>query len=297
VKLSIITVNKNNAAGLEKTMQSVVAQTYTNFEYIVIDGGSDDGSVEIIKKYVDKVTYWVSEADSGIYNGMNKGIKQARGDFCLFLNSGDWLVEAETLRDVFAEIAGLAEADVYYSDLMKADGSLLCYVKDIGVNNLIYGTISHQNSLIKRSLFIEHGYYNESLSIASDWEFFLRECYAHKIKFRYINTNIAIFNLDGISTNKSKDRKIEDERVLQNVFGDLSDSIIELWRYQNTSYADIIMRWGDSAILEFALRTYRFIVKRIIKQRRKRGSGIVADERFGNFPRIEKNNRACKENL
>jgi glycosyltransferase involved in cell wall biosynthesis len=287
-KLSIITVNKNNAAGLEKTMQSVVTQTFTNFEFIIIDGGSNDGSVDLIKKYADKITYWVSEADSGIYNGMNKGIKRACGDYCLFLNSADWLIEAGTLQNVFDEIAGLAEADVYYSDLMNADGSLLCYVKDINVNNLIYGTISHQNSLIKRSLFIEHGYYNESLSIASDWEFFLRECYTYKIKFLHINTNIAIFNMDGISTNKTDARKIEDERVIRNVFGELSDSIVALWRYHNTSYADIITKWGDSAILEFALRTYRFLARRLVKQRHRQGNEIIVNRTFWQLSRNQK---------
>jgi glycosyltransferase involved in cell wall biosynthesis len=283
VKLSIITVNKNNAAGLEKTMQSVVTQTFTDFEYIVIDGGSDDGSVEIIKKYSDKVTYWVSEPDTGIYNGMNKGIKQAHGDYCLFLNSADWLIAAETLANVFDEIAGLDEVDVYYSDLMNADGSLLCYAKDISVNSLIYGTISHQNSLIKRDLFIEHGYYNESLSIASDWEFFLRECHVYKIKFMHIDTNIAIFDMDGISMNKTDARKIEDERVIRNVFGELSDSIVELWRYHNTSHADIIAKWGDSAILDFALRTYRFLVRRIVKQSGQ-GNEIIVNRTFWQFP-------------
>jgi glycosyltransferase involved in cell wall biosynthesis len=280
VKLSIITINKNNVAGLEKTIQSVIAQTFSDYEYIVIDGASDDGSIAVIEKYADNITYWVSELDSGIYNGMNKGIRAARGDYCLFLNSGDWLIEAETLRNVFNEIAGLDEADVYYSDLMKADGSLVCYLKNISVNNLIYGTISHQNSLIKRSLFIEHGYYNESLTIASDWEFFLRECHVHKIKFRYINTNIAIFNLDGISTNINKERMIENEKIIRNVFGELSDSIIELKRYRNTIYVDIITKWGDSTLLEFVLKTYRFFVRRTVKQKRRQGSGVVADRTF-----------------
>jgi hypothetical protein len=126
------------------------------------------------------------------------------------------------------------------------------------------------------------------MSSQFDWDFFLRECYAHKIKFRHINTNIAIFNLDGISTNKTYNRKMEDERVLRNVFGDLSDPIIELWRYRNTCYSDIIMQWGDSIILEFALRTYRFIVRRIIKRRRGQESGIVADRTFWQFPQNQR---------
>ena len=91
-KLSIITINLNNAEGLRKTIPSVISQTYCDFEYIVIDGGSTDGSVDVIKKYADKLSYWVSEPDAGIYNAMNKGIRKAGGEYCQFLNSGDWLV-------------------------------------------------------------------------------------------------------------------------------------------------------------------------------------------------------------
>jgi len=84
MKLSIITVNLNNAAGLQKTIESVITQTFTDYEYIIIDGGSTDGSVDVIKQHADKITYWVSEPDKGIYNAMNKGILQAKGEYCLF---------------------------------------------------------------------------------------------------------------------------------------------------------------------------------------------------------------------
>ncbi|MDR2910496.1 MAG: glycosyltransferase [Bacteroidales bacterium] len=94
MKLSIITINLNNVAGLQKTIESVVKQTFTDYEYIVIDGGSTDGSADIIKQHANKITYWVSEPDKGIYNAMNKGIRVAKGEYCLFLNSGDWLINS-----------------------------------------------------------------------------------------------------------------------------------------------------------------------------------------------------------
>ena len=90
-KLSIITINLNNYLGLEKTIKSVICQTFDNYEFIIIDGGSKDLSIDIIKRYENKVTFWISESDSGIYNAMNKGIRFAKGEFCLFLNSGDYL--------------------------------------------------------------------------------------------------------------------------------------------------------------------------------------------------------------
>lgn len=101
MKLSIITINLNNKDGLEKTIESVVSQTFTDYEFIIIDGGSTKGDVELIKEYENKISYWVSEKDSGIYNAQNKGIKQARGEYLYFLNSGDALYENTTLEKVF----------------------------------------------------------------------------------------------------------------------------------------------------------------------------------------------------
>ena len=99
--LSIITINYNNAAGLEKTIKSVISQTCKRYEFIIIDGGSKDGSKDIIEKYQDQITYWVSEPDNGIYNAMNKGVKVAKGEYCIFMNSGDIFVDNDVIRDVF----------------------------------------------------------------------------------------------------------------------------------------------------------------------------------------------------
>ena len=101
MKLSIITINFNDREGLDKTIQSVINQAYKEFEYIVIDGASTDGSVDVIKKYADKLTHWVSEPDSGIYNAMNKGTQMASGEYCLYLNSGDFLAEDDVLERLF----------------------------------------------------------------------------------------------------------------------------------------------------------------------------------------------------
>ena len=102
MKLSIITINYNNLAGLQKTIESVVSQTFRDFEWIVIDGGSVDGSRELIERYANSFSYWVSEPDKGIYNAMNKGIVVAKGDYLLFLNSGDWLCDEMALERSFS---------------------------------------------------------------------------------------------------------------------------------------------------------------------------------------------------
>ena len=101
MKFSIITINYNNCEGLRRTIESVVNQTCHDFEYIIIDGGSTDGSVDVIKQYADQIDYWVSEPDKGIYNAMNKGVAVAKGEYCLFLNSGDSLHNNSALAKVF----------------------------------------------------------------------------------------------------------------------------------------------------------------------------------------------------
>ncbi len=102
-RFSIVTINLNNRAGLEKTVQSVIKQECADYEYIIIDGGSSDGSAEIIKKYQNSLSYWVSERDTGIYNAMNKGLKQAHGEYVCFLNSGDCFYSPQVLADMHRE--------------------------------------------------------------------------------------------------------------------------------------------------------------------------------------------------
>mgnify|MGYP001459862195 CR=1 FL=1 len=112
-KLSVITVVYNNARDIERTILSVVNQTYPNIEYLVIDGGSADGTVGIIERYASRITKWVSEPDQGIYDAMNKGLAMASGDYVLFMNSGDEIYAADTVERVFASFPG---ADIYYGE-------------------------------------------------------------------------------------------------------------------------------------------------------------------------------------
>ena len=122
VKITIITINFNNCEGLGKTIDSVVSQSCHDYEYIVIDGGSTDGSVNVIKDNADNIDYWVSEKDDGIYNAMNKGIDHATGEYCLFLNSGDTLHDCE----VIASVVPVLEADIVVGAIRKCTSG---YVK------------------------------------------------------------------------------------------------------------------------------------------------------------------------
>ena len=202
--LSIITINKNNCNGLEKTCLSVVSQTYKKFEWLIIDGASDDGSIKVIKKHSAYISYSVSEKDSGIYNAMNKGISRATGEYLLFLNSGDFLLHPWTLNDVIEEIKTSEEADVYYSDCVCDTYLLIKKPKKIDLDFFAVDNINHQNCLIKRELF-KHRMYDETSPIIADWLFFITELIEHNISFFHLNTNIAMYDTTGDSVKNIKE--------------------------------------------------------------------------------------------
>ncbi|WP_169921743.1 glycosyltransferase family 2 protein [Spirosoma rigui] len=192
----------NNRTGLEKTLQSVFGQTYSAIEFIVIDGGSTDGSVAYIQQHAAKVKYWVSEPDLGIYHAMNKGIAQATGEYCLFLNSGDWLVHSSTLEIVMSNKpkADIVAGDVYFFDTEA--NVIKWHVPSPDVltaKTLFLGTLPHQATLIRRSLFERFGVYNQGLKIASDWLFFLEVLLEGGCSYQHIPETVAYFSMDGIS--------------------------------------------------------------------------------------------------
>lgn len=201
MKISIITVNYNDKAGLEKTIKSVVSQSNVQFEYLVIDGNSNDGSKEIIEQYKDKIDYWVSEKDSGIYNAMNKGIRAATGDYVLFLNSGDWLYEEATIANVDRLIDG--KKDIYYGNaVFKFDkkDKIVKYDEKISFQFFTHNNFCHQATFIKRQLFQDIFMYNEDLKIVSDWEFFIYAVCIRNASHQYMDVIVANYDLQGISS-------------------------------------------------------------------------------------------------
>ena len=171
--LSIITVNYNDAIGLEKTIKSVQSQTYRDFEHIIIDGNSNDGSKEIIKKHKNSFSYWVSKSDSGIYNAMNKGINVAKGEYLLFLNSGDWLYDNEVLGK-FVKFNPIE--DIVYGDSQFINPNGNSYLKKMPDNlhgmMIFHRTLNHQSSFYKNSLFEGDNGYDESYEMLADWVFY-----------------------------------------------------------------------------------------------------------------------------
>ena len=218
MKLSIITVNLNNADGLKKTIESVVMQTFSDYEYIIIDGGSTDGSVEIIKQYADKITYWVSEPDKGIYNAMNKGILQAKGEYCYFLNSGDWFIDKDGLEKLFGMNP---DADIIYMNIEKKIGEnkyIVKYSSYITLFTFFIGGICHQAHFIKKILFNILGDYNEKYSTIADWEFLIRALIINQRSYKYYDITITHFDTNGISSSAYPISKQDREVVLKNYF-------------------------------------------------------------------------------
>ena len=222
MKLSIITINLNNREGLERTIQSVISQTFTDFEYIIIDGGSTDGSVELIQSLSPsslQAFTWISEPDTGIYNAMNKGIKLATGEYLQFLNSGDWLFSNTILEEVFAlnrtEDILYGDDALYYSDQKI---SFKTYPSALTGYLFYIGTISHQATFHKSTLF--ENPYNENYKIVADWEFQIQKIILQNCSTYHIEKTIVYFSMTGISQNPSfSNLQIEERQsVLKNYF-------------------------------------------------------------------------------
>lgn len=223
--ISVVTINYNNASGLEETIKSVTSQTFGDFEYIVIDGGSTDGSKQIIERFADKIDYWVSEKDKGIYNAMNKGARAAHGDYVAFLNSGDVYADKDALTNVVAQHLN---ADVCVGDLKFSTGGVLKApkAKDVTMSFFMNGSLSHPSSFTRRELLIRHPFVEE-FRISADMEFFMYVLVKLNASYQQLNGVVSIFDTTGISsTHKAFDederllRKTEDEILLPRVRAD-----------------------------------------------------------------------------
>lgn len=210
-KLSIITINRNNAEGLHKTIESVFKQTYTDFEYIIIDGASTDDSVEIIKQHANIITCWVSEPDKGIYNAMNKGILKAEGKYLLFLNSGDWFVDENVVGDFckFECDEDIVSGNIIFNGNKVWNSPEL---KDLDFSVFFNNTLPHPGTFIKSKLFKIHGLYNENNKIISDWEFFLKCLILNKCTYCHIDRIISNFDNTGISSQNYMQNIIHQEK-------------------------------------------------------------------------------------
>jgi glycosyltransferase involved in cell wall biosynthesis len=217
---SIITINYNDCVGLQRTLDSVVNQSYQDFEYIVIDGGSDDGSKDLLDLYNDKIDYCISEKDTGVYNAMNKGLVKATGQYVLFLNSGDELYSLSVLEDNYRKIH---TEDLVYFNLLQAfenNTNEHEFPSELNFNTFLKGTIGHPTTFIKRSLFNKIGLYDETLKIVADWKFFILAVVKYDCSYKKIAATLSKFYMDGMSTTNVKETDRERSIVLNEHFSD-----------------------------------------------------------------------------
>ncbi len=230
-KLSIITINYNNLTGLQKTMQSVFEQTFTDYEYIIIDGGSTDGSKEYIEQYAGKLAYWVSEKDEGVYQAMNKGIVKSKGEYLQFLNSGDYLVTNLILSEssIFLGVPDIVYGDIEFRDL---NGKVFTkhYPDSINLKFFLTDSIPHPSCFVKKVMFDKVGLFDEALKICSDYKFFLKAACVYSCTVKHINIVISSFGLDGLSSLNESKQLLEKEKELI-----LSDYEIEIKKIEKSS--------------------------------------------------------------
>lgn len=214
MRYSVITINYNNREGLKHTIDSVVCQTYNEFEFIIIDGGSTDGSVDIIREYKNHITYWISEKDHGVYHAMNKGIAQAHGDYCIFMNSGDCF----HAPDILDSIKDYQE-DIICGKVFKGDSTIPSghNKPTITLVDLMRGSLPHQAMFIKRDLLVKHPY-DERYKILSDWKFCLETIVLDNCTFRNVDIVVADYDTNGISTNSNGLLPKERELILKEMF-------------------------------------------------------------------------------
>lgn len=232
MKLSIITVNYNDAFGLERTIKSVLSQTFRDYEFIIIDGGSTDGSVDVIKKYVNHIDYWVSERDGGIYPGMNKGLRQAKGEYVNFMNGGDCYHSADVLEKIFA-----LETDADIITGAHSENGLRNVGKGgVTMLDLYKWAIDHQASFIRREVALRHPY-DEKYRIVSDWKFFIEALIFDNCSFCYTDNIVVDVDMKGISnTNFELDSK-EREAVLKEL---LPERILQDYRLLASIHPDLL---------------------------------------------------------
>ncbi len=213
--LTIITINYNNANGLKKTFDSVFSQTIKPDEYIVIDGKSEDGSLEIINLNTTQINYWISEKDNGIYDALNKGILKANSDYILFLNSGDTFY-SNTVIEFFKKQThihhkyGIIYGNVCLEYPNKKE--LIIQNDELSLDFFRYATLNHQSTFFKKTMFETFSLYNTDNKVTSDFEFFLKVFINAPQQFFHINETICNFNMEGLSQNKNSKKIIELEK-------------------------------------------------------------------------------------
>lgn len=213
-KISVITICRNEESRIRQTLQSIVGQSFHNFELIVIDGASTDGTLAIINEFRGKIKVLISEPDLGIYDAQNKGARAASGEYLIFLNGGDYFFEPGTLEKVVSGVT--PNADILYGDILVDDGcghqAPMASPKKVTARFLLNATLWHPTTFIRRQTFEALGPYDLKFKIVADYDFFLKAFFKGKCKFQHLPGIVAVFYADGVSAREDLASALKKER-------------------------------------------------------------------------------------
>lgn len=264
--ISIVTVVLNDPVGLEKTIQSVINQEYQNKEYIIIDGGSREDTLKVIKKYEKYIDYWISEKDQGIYDAMNKGIYLSKGEWISFMNAGDIFVDNYVLTNIFQNV-DLNGIDIIYGNTLVKD-NITSYIEKSYENpsTILKKMIAcHQSIFVQKKVY-EKFKFDTTYKIAADYDFFLK-CYLNDCKFKHIDIYVSEYDLDGFSNNN---RIKTSKEYLRIVFRNNCNIKIKL--YHLLKFFESVIKESSKSVLRFFLtkEKYELLVYKIRLNRQKR---------------------------
>ena len=268
MKLTVVTINYNNCKGLEKTLRSVTSQLTPEVEYVVIDGGSTDGSVDLIKRYEKNISFWVSEPDKGIYNAMNKGIAHAKGEYINFMNSGDCFHSSDVLSRVLPLLKG---KDFYVGNEYWVGEGLQKFIESpeqIHVARLMFKALPHQATFIRREQLVRRPY-DESYKIAADWEQMFYELIINDASYEHLDMVIDDFDTSGISHDEKNAelQRQECERVRQEL---LPTRIYQLIGNRDKYLRKMVYALGYESPLKRDMKILRNAVRLLLKDLFKR---------------------------
>jgi hypothetical protein len=268
-KYSIITVCYNEAADIKETLDSVVRQTSSDYEWIVVDGGSTDGTKDILEQYASRFAWWCSEPDKGTYNAMNKGARHAMGEYLIFMNGGDCFHDEHVLETMSAHLS----ADIVEGQALRKDNHQLLHEHDADIiRQLLVDGINHQSVFIRRKLLLQYPY-DEKYKIVADWKFWLQTLLRDRCSYAQVAIPVADIDMTGMTYSQFATNLKERDEVLAELRSDevLSPiaGVLREYNYlshntlvQYTTYLDKNCRWGYELL--------RKIAKRIVRWQRKK---------------------------
>ena len=255
MKVSVVTINYNNGLGLSKTIQSVINQKNVDIEYIIIDGGSTDNSVDIIKQNTAFINYWVSEKDGGIINAVNKGLTKATGDVVVLMNSGDYYLHELCVRQSLDIIEVKKDFGIYYVQIQiknnEGQTETIIYPESLSLHYLSYMVINLHACFFKKYVFERIGNFSEQYKLAADYHFYLKAI-MNKIDFYSLGFPIVYYDIDGASSVRFKEYKSEMNKAWSETIPKMVQDVLD----ENSKLHDVLT---NSRIMKYPYRLFKWI--------------------------------------